>query len=340
MKWQNGYRMRIVLIGVVAAVVLGGGNAKADFTFGEPTNLGTTVNSSADEGSLSVSASCLESYFASYNKPGGHGHYDIWVTKRKTIDEDWGSPVNLGPTINSPSREIAPEISSDGLTLYFHSDRPGGYGDRDIWMTRRASMSDHWREPENLGPIVNSPYDEAHPSISSDGLSLYFNSDGRPGGYGEADLWVATRLTTEDPWSPPVHLGPMVNSSHSEFNPEISADGLALFFVSNRPGGFGGQDLWVTIRATENDDWDTPLNLGPMVNNSSGDGGPALYEDGFTLYFNSDRTGGMGGKDIWQAPIIPIVDINGDGIVDSADMCIMVDHWGTDEPLCDIGPMP
>jgi hypothetical protein len=82
------------------------------------------------------------------------------------------------------------------------------------------------------------------------------------------------------------------------------------------------------------------VNLGPVVNSSYREGGPALYEDGFTLYLTSDRPGGSGERDLWQTPIIPIVDFNGDGIVDSADMCIMVDYWGTDEPLCDIGPMP
>ena len=340
MKWLNGNRTNLMLVGCGVVIMLGGGPAKADFTFGEPTNLGPTINSSATEGSLSISADGLEGYFASYDKSGSYGHYDIWLAKRETTDDDWGSPVNLGPTINTPSREFAPDISADGLTLYFCSDRSGGYGDRDIWMTRRASMSDHWREPENLGPIVNSPYGDGHPNISSDGLSLYFNVDDHPGGYGSSDLWVATRLTTDDPWSLPVHLGPTVNSSHSEYNAEISADGLALFFVSGRPGGYGRADLWITTRKTTNDPWGEPANLGPMVNSPSGDGGPALYEGGFTLYFNSGRPGGFGSKDLYKAPIIPIVDFNGDRIVDTEDMCIMVDHWGTDNSLCDIGPMP
>ena len=82
------------------------------------------------------------------------------------------------------------------------------------------------------------------------------------------------------------------------------------------------------------------MNLGPTVNSPALDGGPSISEDGLTLYFHSNRPGGSGGQDIWQASITPIVDLNGDGIVDAADMCIMVDNWGTDNRLCDIGPMP
>jgi len=138
-----------------------------------------------------------------------------------------------------------------------------------------------------------------------------------------------------------VNLGPTVNHPGWDVAPGISADGLALFFQSDRPGGYGGQDIWMTTRTTTNDDWSAPVNLGPTLNTSSSEFTPSISADGLTLYFgarDSDRSGGYGGWDIWQAPIIPVVDLNGDGTVDSADMCIMVDHWGMDEPLCDIDP--
>ena len=82
------------------------------------------------------------------------------------------------------------------------------------------------------------------------------------------------------------------------------------------------------------------MRLESIMTTTQGYGGPCLAPDGSLLYFYSTRPGGYGGWDIWQAPIIPVVDLNGDGIVDAADMCIMVDHWGEDYPLCDIGPMP
>ena len=94
------------------------------------------------------------------------------------------------------------------------------------------------------------------------------------------------------------------------------------------------------MRATKDDDWGEPVNLGPPVNTSYSNNSPSISADGQVLFFASNRPGGFGDFDLWQAPIIPIVDLNGDGIVDSADICIIVDHWGTDYSLCDICPMP
>jgi len=138
----------------------------------------------------------------------------------------------------------------------------------------------------------------------------------------------------------PTNLGPTVNSSTWDYHPDISADGLILFFFSNRPGGSGDDDIWVTTRASTDDPWTEAVNLGPTVNSSARDFAAVTSSDGCTLYFTSGRPGGVGNLDLWQVSIIPIVDFNGDGIVDAADMCIMVDYWGADEPLCDIGPMP
>ena len=112
--------------------------------------------------------------------------------------------------------------------------------------------------------------------------------------------------------------------------------------LSPRPGGYGGGDIWMTTRVTRHHDWNVPMNLGPQINSTAYEGGPSTFPDGSTLYFMSTRPGGLGGTfgDVYQAPIIPIVDFNGDRIVDAEDMVIMVDNWGTDNSLCDIGPMP
>jgi hypothetical protein len=97
----------------------------------------------------------------------------------------------------------------------------------------------------------------------------------------------------------------------------------------------GSYDLWVTTRLSQAAAWSPPVNLGPAINTSSIEASPCLSPDQKTLYC------GIGGDgDGYEVPIVPIVDLNGDGIVDTADMCIIVDYWGTDEPLCDIGPMP
>jgi hypothetical protein len=137
-----------------------------------------------------------------------------------------------------------------------------------------------------------------------------------------------------------MNLGPTVNSSAQEVDPGISADGQMLFFASNRSGGYGDDDIWVTRRATTDDDWGEPVNLGPIINSSGWEDYPNVSADGSTLFFVSSLSDRWNGGDIWQAPIVPIVDFSGDGLVDAADMCIMVDYWGTNESLCDIGPMP
>ena len=336
MKQLNGYRMRLVVVGIVAATMLGGGSAKADFTFGEVTNLGPPVNSLVRDFAPTISADGLSLYFDS-DRPGSYGDKDLWVTTRPTTEDPWGELVNLGATVNSSDADVAPSISADGLSLLFISRRPGGFGERDIWVTTRPTMDDHWSEPVNLGPPINTSYRETGPCISADGLELYFNSD-RPGGSGGADLFVATRLTVEDNWDTPINLGPTINTSLNDNGVNISSDGLCLFF-----GLYGSEndfDTWMSTRPNKEHAWSAPVNLGPPVNSSARELQPEISSDGSTLYFTSRRSGGLGDYDIWQAPIIPIVDLNSDGIVDAADMCIIVDHWGTDDPVCDIGPMP
>jgi hypothetical protein len=318
----------ILALGLAAEV------ANADFTFGTPTDLGPRINSSAFDGSPDISADGLSLYFDSL-RPDGLGSWDIWVTTRETIHDDWGTPVQLPPPVNSPFGDSGPCISADGLTFYFASNRPGGYGNYDLWVTRRKTTEDPWGPPVNLGPTVNSLFYDNHPSISTDDLTLYFDSS-QIGGYGSNDLWVTRRKTTEDPWGPPVNLGPTVNTHNIEYSPNILREGLTLFFDSR----IWDRDIWVTTRRTADDDWSTAVNLGPPVNTSYTDTDPSTWVDGSMLYFVSNRPGGSGDCDLWQVSIEPVVDLNGDGIVDAADMCIIVDHWGTDEPLCDIGPMP
>jgi Tol biopolymer transport system component len=346
MKWLSFEEMKVFLIVFIAAVVLGSRSTRADFTFGTPTNLGSVVNSSAYDEAPSISADGLTLYFNS-NRPGGYGAFDLWKTTRSTKESAWGLPENLGPTVNSSAREGGASISADGLSLYFNSTRPGGYGPAlwgDIWVTERATTSETWDEPVNLGPIVNSSSHAFGASISYDGLSLFFGSD-RADEPGNDDICVTTRATIDDHWQEPVNLGFVVNSSAHDGGPSISSDGLALFFsgyasTPYRSGGYGNADLWITIRSAVSDTWGEPVNLGPAVNTSDYDFLPCISSDGRTLYFMSDRPGGEGDWDLWKAPIIPIVDFNGDGIVDIHDLVIMIENWSTSESLCDIGPMP
>ena len=217
----------------------------------------------------------------------------------------FGIPTNLGPPVNSSSDDWCPSISADGLELYFDSNRSGGFGNYDIWVTTRATTDDAWVEPVNLGPMVNGLYWEQAPRISADGLSLFFGST-RPNGSGNWDIWVATRETRDTDWSSVVNLGSTINSSADDLTPSISFDGLSLFFGSNRPGGFGNCDLWLTTRETPHDDWGTPINLAPPVNSEFCEIMGSISADGRTLVIGSDGIGpfrpdGYGRADLWLA---------------------------------------
>ncbi len=337
MEWLNGRGMRLVLVGFAAAVALGSQSVKADFTFGEPVNLGPPINSSYQDADTYISSEGLEFYFSS-DRPGGYGYYDLWVSSRDTNDADWSEPVNLGETVNSKAFDGAPCISPDGLELYFESRREGGLSSgSDIWVSRRVTIDDPWSEPVNLAAPVNSWGADVVPCISTDGLQLYFGSS-RDGGYGVFDIYVSSRQTKDDDWGVPMNLGPVVNSSTYQWFPHISNDRRTLFFARGYPEETS--QLWMTRRKTVADEWDEPVRLEAIVGDTPGDGGPYLSSDESVLYFYSNRTGGYGGWDIWQAPIIPVVDFNGDGIIDIDDLVILIENWGSDESLCDIGPTP
>jgi Tol biopolymer transport system component len=100
--------------------------------------------------------------------------------------------------INSSNMDVGPNLSSDGLTLYFLSDRPGGSGGWDLWLSTRKSKTDPREKPVNVGPTVNSSFNEGSPRISNDGLELYFDSNRRPGGQGGSDIWVSRRASNSD----------------------------------------------------------------------------------------------------------------------------------------------
>jgi Tol biopolymer transport system component len=343
MKASQSRNIKQLLFILLTVLYITGG-VRADFIFGEPVNLGPIINSASSDYGACISADGLELYFCS-ERPGGFGAADIWVSTRQSIDDPWDPPANLGSTVNSPYNDSYPSLSSDGLTLYFSdaysgSLRPGGLGGGDIWMTTRPNRSASWGAPVNMRAPINSSNLDISPAISGDGLTLVFTSNNRAGGIGSWDLWISTRSGVQDLWSPPVNFGSTINSGNWDGECGLSWDGRALLFDSGRAGIVGAVDLWMSIRKSLDDPWPATVNLGPVVNSSGNDGTPRVSPDMRTLYICSDRPGGSGSYDLFEAPIVPVVDLNGDGIVDAADICIMVDHWNTDNPMCDIGPAP
>jgi Tol biopolymer transport system component len=321
---------------LILTLILMADVVNADFTFSEPVNLGVPVNSTTGDFGPCPSADGLSLYFCS-NRSGGYDAYDLWVATRPTMNDPWQEPNNLGPVVNSTSWDSAPCISPDGLSLYFQSNRSGNW---DIWVTTRADKDADWGAPVNIGLPINTSNPDCPSSISADGLSFYYDG-GREGGYGWSDIWVARRATIDDPWGEPENLGPTINTEDHDAQASISSDGLILFFFCSRPENIGGGDLWYSRRLTTSDPWGPPVNLGETVNSSVSENYPSISADGKTLYFSTEELpGGIGSYDQWQVSIDPVVDFNVDGIVDAADMCIMIEHWLTDYPLCDIGPMP
>jgi Tol biopolymer transport system component len=310
--------------------------ARADFTFGAPVDVQSAfplLDFAQSDGIACFSADGLEVYTDTL-RAGGQGNDDIWVCKRASPEDDWGPPENLGPLVNSAGFDVPRSLTADGLELYFYSWRSGS---GDIYVIKRATRNSPWGPATKLGAPVNSSYVDWG-SVSSDGLELYFHSD-RPGGYGGFDFYVSRRATRNDPWGDPNNLGSAVNSPGNEASPVLSPDGLLLVFQDDgtRPGGYGGGDLWMTRRASRSAPWQPPVNLGPMVNGPNDEFLPCFAPDGSALYIdrgdNSTYTYTQ-----WKAPILPIVDFNADGKVDLDDLRLLIDNWGTDKTLYDIGP--
>ncbi len=216
---------------------------------------------------------------------------------------DWSTPVNLGPNINSASREIQVSITHQGLSLYFSSNRPGGFGQQDIYVSRRTSLNAPWGPAKNLGPTINSPNSDYPPNFSPDDHWMFFGSD-RPGGFGGLDIWVSYRADINDDfgWEAPMNFGPSVNTSADEGDAFYFVDpatGKAtLYFTSlNRPGAPGDWDIY---QSTQNEDGSfNPAVLVPELSTPFRDTRMAIRYDGLEIIFSSDRPGGLGDVDLW-----------------------------------------
>lgn len=197
------------------------------------------INSGHNEGAQTVSPDGRYLFYTICDADDGYGSCDLYWSRR--IGNRWSRPRNFGETVNSKFFESQPSVSSDGKTIYFVSNRPGGYGGLDIWktdMTKEGVFS----IPENLGSVINTKEDDAAPFIHADGRTLYFASDGHPG-LGGKDLFYST-LLDENNWSEPVNLGYPINTPADEINLSINAAGTTAYFASDKEGGYGGLDLY------------------------------------------------------------------------------------------------
>jgi hypothetical protein len=260
------------------------------------------VNSPSAEIQVAITHSGLSLYIVS-DRPGGYGMNDIWVSRRATQSSPWGEPQNLGPVINGPENDCCPNFSLDDHWMFFSSNRPGTFGGLDIWVSYRDDITDDfaWQEPVNLGPNVNTSAAEGDPFYFVDPTTgqatLYFTAFNRPDGLGDWDIFQSTQ--NEDGSFNPAVLNTELSTPYRDTRLTITNDGLEMIFSSNRPGSLGGIDLWVSTRNSPADEWSPPTNLGLPVNSTDDDRGPGGSNDGLLLFFASNRPGGSGADDIY-----------------------------------------
>jgi len=195
-----------------------------DETWTAAESISSKINTPLNEGACTVSANGRMLIFTACDRKDSYGSCDLFVTK-KTGDQ-WSKPKNLGKTVNSKYWESQPSLSSDGNTLYFVSNRPGGIGGRDIWVTQK--MAHQWSTPINLGKTINTFKDETTPFIHFNGESLFFSSNGYPG-MGGFDLFKSERSDTD--WTKPINLGYPINTFRDEVALLIEASGVTGYFA-------------------------------------------------------------------------------------------------------------
>ena len=204
----------------------------------QPAKSLQALNSPDNEGASSFSADGRFMVFTACNRRDGLGRCDLYFSRVK--NEQWQTPANIGPPINSRYWDAQPSLSADGKTLIFSSDRPGGQGNRDLWMST-LSEGGQWSVPQNLGENINSPRDEQSPFFHADGKTLYFMSDGWTG-MGGFDLFFCRRQE-DGTWSEPQNLGYPINTTGNEGALVVSLDGTRAWFDSDYRSAKPGQGV-------------------------------------------------------------------------------------------------
>jgi WD40 repeat protein len=241
----------------------------------------------------------LSLYMAS-NRPGGKGLLDIWVSTRTSTSDPWGAPENLPEPINSASDDFCPTPLHDGGLLFVSRRVVEGItcGLGDIYYARR-NPAHGWSEPKHLGcdPAgPNSALDEQGPSYIQG--QLYFSRSSLPAG-NTGELFVSEKQGDMS-FGAAAPIAELNDALANDIQPNVRKDGREIVFSSNRAGGFGGQDIWSATRASVNDPWSAPVNLGTTVNTGAGETRPSLSWDAQTLLFGR-APGPEGMSDIYVA---------------------------------------
>ncbi|HNY08401.1 MAG TPA: OmpA family protein [Tenuifilaceae bacterium] len=210
------------------------------------------------------------------------------------------NPANIGDSINTTLDEYWPSLSVDERTIVYTVRLPkepevgikGTKWQEDFYTSTR-NEDGTWSKGIPVGSPLSTVFNEGAQSLSSDGKTMYYTIC-----QGDCDLYFST-INSDGSWGHPLKLPPAINTEKSsEKQPSISPDGQMLYFVSNRPGGLGGFDIWVSVK-NPNEVWGNAVNLGQPVNSPGNEQSPFIHFDNKTLYFSSNDHIGMGGQDIF-----------------------------------------
>lgn len=195
----------------------------------KPKPISSNINTDRNEGTASISADGSTLVFTACNIPGNIGSCDLYISHYR--DRDWSEPELLGTAVNSEAWDSQPALSRDGKTLYFVSQREGGLGGQDIWVS--YLLADGWSVAENLGPKINTPYDDCSPYIYIDQKTLFFASKGRVG-MGGFDLFSSTK--SSGVWELPINLGYPINNAFDQVGYSVGVDSWAFYSSSSMNG--------------------------------------------------------------------------------------------------------
>src|SRR5690606_7172178 len=201
----------------------------------------------------------------------------------------------LPATINSANNEYFPKLTADNATIIFTRKE----NNQENFYESKLTEDGKWSEAIKLtGAINSSTFNEGAHCISPDGKYLFFTGCNRPNGLGSCDIYISKR--ENGVWTEPMNLGAPINTPGWEAQPAISADGRTLYFVSNRAGGMGGNDIWKS-ELDRNGLWKEPVNLGKNINTPYDESAPYIHADNKTLYFSSNGWPGYGGQDLYMS---------------------------------------
>lgn len=265
----------------------------------DPQNLGAGVNSIYDEYFPSITVDDQTMIFTR-NRPESEGskryHEDFYIANRK--GQQWDLAKNAGGSLNTFGNEGVPCYSVDGKVLFFAAcQRNDGKGSCDLYYS--ALRKDGWTKPLNLGVPVNTSMWESQPSFSSDGRTLYFIR-GRITGNGirEQDIYMS-RIGDDRKWSEPTRLPGNINTPEEEEFVYIHPDNQTLYFSSDGHVGMGALDIYISRRLPDGS-WGDPVNLGYPINTHNDERGMLVGPQGDVAYISSDRSGGIGGLDLYR----------------------------------------